>query len=1353
MPDFTNTNLPATSEPIQTGLSQSAQDPDSIRKAAAQQALAASSKNQPLWMSKRNQALDNTVNTKLTDTLRYDDPNLGYDATDKNMEDEYANSHPIATFRNNLIKGTANFVGGGIESLATIPIAIGSLAKGDFSYNWDNPLTNEVQSTLKQIETALPTYQTNYERDNPIAKYLNPLEFKSFLGAVGGQVNNFAGATGYLAGAYLEDALITAATGGLGLLPAMAAQGVKEGKFFSSLGRAVATEPQEVSNIVKGLDEIKNGERSIGIEGASQPNINASKTLESAVANARNDIYDVNATKYKVTNLVKYNLALLTSATSQGVFQAADNYNDTKKELSDQVYEKTGRVATADELAEIDNQSKLGANLTLGSDIALLYLSNKIRFGSLFQPTEKVFDSYLTGWGKNIAKGSVTLAEDEEGNLVRTLSEKTPETKIGRLLLNAERAGGYATHSIVGAAEFAGLNAVSTGVQDYIKNKYNAQNRGEVGDFIQSFLNATKNTPNTNQGLDSIVNGLLGGLIGGVSTHAIEKFTGNHIDPKEQLQHQVDILNSVKFRQIWEDRIKTATTDISLGKQHKDAVEQQDIFKAKSLKDDLLVNYFLGASKVGKYDARVEEVKMLKELTGDSFKKLWGTEDTPENRAKANDYLNNILEKGKIIKNNTEKIQHTSINPFDPKTQGKEYSFYETIKDAQVHALSTSKFLQDRTKSVIKDLRDIVPDLDINNAVKLTSFQGLQSIAKELRTTSDNLGLQISQTQGNDVLQNSLYKKHIAVNDILGRMQPLLTDAVVREGKVIKSGFDGKGYIGVMRDLFDLHSGINYENNKYINKFVSDNTFNIDKVAPIDDEKLADNLEKLQDLYKLDKSNTDVNNYYNILRTGRGASDAMNTMDNLAQGFAKFQKENGELQTPEIIKEDIRNNEYGKASIDPEDTTAFERQVLKNAAEKVVNGEKLTNTEETLSNTHEKVFTNYVKIEQNVKNSVDEHYKNEESKVEEKVVSKNEPPKTVSNKEFIGASPENMMVGLYRSDYLDKTHNAAANLEDAIFNNSVKDFTDSVSAKLEKRPELKNGEQRKIQPLDKNNVNVKLFRKDFDEAIQINFRGKIIGELRPPDSILDVNNNSIFDKDGNLTITPENYENTTGNKLSTYNKFKENLENYKKSYDKLRTDLNTKDVIGPTVLNKYFKYTANLGSTIFNSAENSGKDVLLKDTKPKNKVVVEINQNTDGSYSPTILKEYGKITSKDRENIKSAVDNNPDHFSQYDSKIMAAFPVDGVVTTQSFIRGRLPNNEEPTKQSNFDNLKVATEASVFKNFTINFRPKIEEIEEEKPKEEEKRFSLFDKVSKDDLPSDDIDACNKQIKRKIVRKSK
>lgn len=1359
MPDFTNTNLPPVVPPAQYSTSAPTQDPDTIRKAAAQQAIAASTKNQPLWMSSRNQTLNTPINTKLTDTTRYNDPNLGYDVTDPNIEDEYAHAHNaygFGNFGNNLVKGVANFIGGGIESLATIPIAIGSMAKGDFSYNWDNPLTNQIQDSLQKIETALPSYQTNYGRDHPIAKYLNFIQWDSFSGAIGGQVNMFAGMSGYLAGAFVEDALITAATGGSGLLPALAAEGIQGGKFFSAFGKGLAVAPEEVSALAKGIDATEGvtntAERSIGVEGAEQANINATSTVESKVANARNSIIS-NADKYyKTRDLVKYNLALLTSATSQGVFQAADNYTNTKKELEQQIFDKTGREATPEELAEVDKQSKLGANITLGTDIALLYLSNKIRFGSLFSPTNKVFDDYLTGWGKNIAKGTVTLGEDEEGYLVRTLSETTPETKIGRILLNGQRVAGYASHSLVAAAEFAGLNAASDASQDFIKNKYNAQNRGEVGDFINSFLQSTKNTPNTNQGLDAIVNGVLGGMIGGLATHGIERALGHTVDPKAQMQNQVDVLNSVKLRQIWEDNIKNATTDVSLGKQHKDAVQSQDIFKAKSLKDDLLINYFAGASKVGKFDARVEEINMLKDLTGDNFKKIWGYEDTPDNRNKANTYLDGLVSQGKQIKADIEKVQRVAINPFDPKTNPKEYSYYESVKDNMSYSLSKSKFLQDRTKKVISDLRTQVPGLDIDKAIKLTSFQGLQEIGRQLRTTIDGIGTQIAQTEGNSELQNDLYKKHAALSSILGELQPLLTDATIRDGKVIDNNFIGNNFLNVMHDLYSLHDGPSFEQNSYIDNILKDNVFSTTKKDPITNEQLADNLEKLQDLYKLDKANTDVNKYYNTLRTGRGAADAMDQMQKLSEGFKQFQKENGELQTPDSIKEEIRQDEYAKAGVDPENTTAIERNILKKAAQKVANGQELTPKEEDLSTKHEDVFTKYVKVEQDVKEAVEKQVTEPDITTNTTSKTTQEPPKTASNKEFTGISPENMLLGLYSSDFLNKTFKAQDNLQDVVFNTPADEIGKDFTARLEKRPALKPGEDRNVQYVNRNNTSIKLLRRDFDEAIQVSNKGKLIGELRPPESILDVNKQSIFDKDGNLTITPDNYKNITGNDPSTYNKFKQNLEAYKKSYDALHALVADGKDVDASTLNKYFDYTTNLGSTIFNSADQAHKDVLLKDTKPNNKAVVEINANGQGGYDANIVKEYGDITPKDREAIQKVVNDNTDHFEQYDGKTMAAFPVDGVVSTQSFIRGRLLEGSE-----NYDNLKLATTADVFKNFTINFRPKNAEeaaIEEEKPKEQPvNRFNLFDKLTKDDEPTDDIDACNKQIKRKIVKRSK
>ena len=80
--------------------------------------------NLPTWASPNSIRMSTPYKTRLDQTLRYTDPELGFTPLDPNLEDEYAHAHPIATFRNNILQSGARFLGAAAESIATIPLTL-----------------------------------------------------------------------------------------------------------------------------------------------------------------------------------------------------------------------------------------------------------------------------------------------------------------------------------------------------------------------------------------------------------------------------------------------------------------------------------------------------------------------------------------------------------------------------------------------------------------------------------------------------------------------------------------------------------------------------------------------------------------------------------------------------------------------------------------------------------------------------------------------------------------------------------------------------------------------------------------------------------------------------------------------------------------------------------------------------------------------------------------------------------------------------------------------------------------------------------------------------------------------------
>ena len=119
--------------------------------------------------------------TRLDETLRYTDPNIGFNPNDKNLEYKYADEHYIANFRNNVGQFGARFLGAAVESIATIPLAINAAINKDFSKLYDNDISNGIHDWLETLNTAMPVYRSQYEENHPVLKYLNILISSSLI--------------------------------------------------------------------------------------------------------------------------------------------------------------------------------------------------------------------------------------------------------------------------------------------------------------------------------------------------------------------------------------------------------------------------------------------------------------------------------------------------------------------------------------------------------------------------------------------------------------------------------------------------------------------------------------------------------------------------------------------------------------------------------------------------------------------------------------------------------------------------------------------------------------------------------------------------------------------------------------------------------------------------------------------------------------------------------------------------------------------------------------------------------------------------------------------------------------------
>lgn len=1310
------------------------------------QATQNANSNLPAWAQDSNSQFVTPFKTNLDQTLRYSDPNIGFDPNDSNLEDKYANAHWLKTFGNNILQGGARFLGGAAETIGTIPLAIDAAVNNDFSKLYDNDLTNGINSWLNTLNTTLPIYQTNFERDHPVLKYLDPLKPGSFLGGVGGAFNNFGFMAGAIAGSMVEDAVITAATGGVGFFPGLAANGAQLTKMLGRAGRAIASAPEDIKaafsvtryseeeaaasaarvaaqgttdtapSIVPAGSEVSTTLRPNG-EGINSQNLqNFDEVSSSQKVDELQQAIKNNANYYKIRDAVKYNLAMLSSATSQAAFNAADVYKNGVDQLKQQYLEDNGTVPVDDALDNIKKISHQSANVTMGANIALLDIMNRINWGSLFKPTTTAFDNAITGWGGSITRSTVEKDATTAGNTIYNVVSKAPENTIGKVLLNGEKILNKSYIGIDQVAQQGGLFAINQGAMDYNLRKYNAQNRGELVDGMQSFMTGIDKTFNTNEGWDAMMGGFIGGIFGTGLMNKIMEGRGQTTAEK-QLKIQADLLNHYSFNGTFENKMQEAAVQSSLASDYKDHVENQDMFNAKNIKHEMLYNWVASGIRANSFDQRMEELDAVRDLQGKSFQDYWGKEDNLQNRSDINSFLDDIQKKANGIKTNYNRIDLLSQNPYDPIKESADHEAFESYKDQLALNLSKSDDYRERIQSMKDDLYKVNPLLDIQKAINLTSISGMRETLNGIDKSRTDINEQIrvaKETKMGQDFTSDLVNKGKALDKLFNKLQPLINDTKVDDyGNVIESGFNGKDYTDVLQNLYDLHDGGDFTNSKYVNRFTKPNVV-VDEqgnASVSNHDKLAENLQSLQDIYKLGEANLNVQRYYNFLRKGVGATEYSNRLKSLSiEDLKKYMGKEGTIKSPDEIKQDIEE-ETRFDTPEPEnmeEASKDERDQLTATAKKVVNGDALSDDEQKLSQEKPTRFAHEVKIQQAVQEKMTERFG--EPTTDNQIKPKTGNAIKVSN-----------LFGMFSQDKGDIKNRT--NLYNAIFKNKDGVFNKLTAAYS--KTDVKDTTYTKI-------PNTQLYRSTFGEEITISHDGKPIGILRPQDSMwLDAEGKrSIYD------MTKEEFSGITGHPITNYDNFMGELKAYQDAYNKFKDKLSKGNIESSDydLIKQYFDLSINTGASVQNRytianvggkfhvmnpegnveqrfdkvsqaqdwIKNNNKnlsrfDTVIKDLnyKPKGTVLlsftddVELGGGSAKNNRNIHIVNEADLTQEQLGKVHLFINNNKDALSKNANRYALIVPIDGEYKNKAVIFARNAETQQDERGNFFSSIKDA----------------------------------------------------------------
>lgn len=1156
----------------------------------------------PMWLSSATHQVPHK--TQLQSTLKFDDTNIGYNPFDPELEYKYAEAHPYKTFGNNVLKGFAKLGGTFLQSISTIPRAMEGVGQTDKFY--DTNFTNTLQDWYEDLEVSLPTFKNENQTNHPIRSWFSG----DFFNNLGGAVNNLGFTAGAILGAVAETAAITYLTRGLGT---PAAVGRNLTRWFGNFGRTVAsgrTAATQVGNLAReaniAANEVKllergayqmggtwkqlpTTERGLAVVGEEAANVErgviatnrqlalaentakdpnwrrftgtgvpnefaaGSKAARSATTNAidkgLNQVYAAT----KITDAVRYNLGLLTSAMAEGAFEANQVMRNTEAEAKQAFYDKNGYDAKYEDMKEINSLSRTAADFTMKANIAILYLSNRLNWGSIFKPTTQtvISGTVRTGFGR------FGKAIDKKTGLY-TLVDKSPNSRFGKALLYLTSPGKTISRGFVESAEEGAQFITSEGSQDYAKRKYDGTNRGELADYIKSFNYGVNRTFNSNEGLENLVGGFVGGILGGFIFKGANKLRGvKNMTAKQRLQYQINGLNQQTFKNIFQHHVDGAAAQQSMAKDYTAAVKRGDLFTAKNLKAEMLHNWVNTAVKTNSFDARLDEIEAAKDLKGEEFSKMWdGLEYNEDNRQDAVNYLEGVKQKALGIKKDIDKIDRTFLgNPFDRKKQPIDWAAHETWKETLAKNLGISRDYQNRVKQLESDIQRVLPGMSVNEALKLTSKQGISELLDKMSTAMDNLAKQEAQVELSPELQKVYRDKARELGKLFNEMQ-----------QHIFNNFEAKDFIPTLRKMYKLMQGGSMENNKYLEGQKLLGEKGVLYVTPqeeeVNDDEIIDVFERLIDTNKLHEVNYQAVYSYNSLLKPRGAqkySDYVKSLINQTNAAITV-TDDGKVETPiDIERQAEEEARLATSHMPEEELTPEQREEMNDIIIRQAAGEELTPEEEEKlaasplytekKKTAEAVKTSIVK-EKSPRQQAREANQAQQAAAEQRNYNEDESGfrKEISPVELLNKINSHEKVG----------KDANKNLFKAIFSKVNNFLNNNLTAKLAqsdfKAEQEKNGNVKQtytpigLFDAKGNKVGTSgIYKSRYEHNVEIYHNGEFIGLLKPANSLF-------LDAQGTRTIyemTEAEFTDVTGMPRTEYKAYMRELNAYKKAYDNL----------------------------------------------------------------------------------------------------------------------------------------------------------------------------------------------------------
>jgi hypothetical protein len=622
---------------------------------------------------------------------------------------------------NALVKFGANTVGTFANGMASIPYTISSIAGGGTPY--DNEIGRTVDNWLENMENIFPNYYTKWQQDHP---FMSAVPFSGGFANFWGDkfIKNLGFTVGAIGSAVVTDTLVGALTQGLGAAPLIANQ---VGKAALWLNKVFTGTNKAEQLMLLGRAAGRTGEQLFNL-----------KQLAQAAAAA------------KVANGARFAINLYGASAAEAGFEARDAFNTVREDLIKAYISEKGYSPVGADLDQIEKYARSAGNVRFGLNMAILGLSNAIQFDSILKP----FFAAKAGFRSTIEKGiagrqSVRLAEGSIDDFERVVSKdiwSKVRPVIPAILSEGilEEGGQFATQ--IGVENFYERKYLYDKGLDksaYSKDETPFDSRDHVKNVAHSVVEGLSAEFGTDEGLENV---LLGAITGAVFTGA-----KNFMDRSKDAQlttTTLQLLNSQGVTGILRNQYDSAATAQRISEDMKAAVRNNDIFKYKNFQHEQFVRFITSGAKAGRYDVRIEQLKMIKEMDNDEFKAAFGLDKTTDNVKTATEYVDALITKAEKIKKSYDLINDTFTNPFvsnpkDTSPQGalenQKHQIFESWKDELTFYASITSDVDARLQSIGQDLRGIERNLDHYHVGNFTDRKFLKNYAADLKREVSSL--------------------------------------------------------------------------------------------------------------------------------------------------------------------------------------------------------------------------------------------------------------------------------------------------------------------------------------------------------------------------------------------------------------------------------------------------------------------------------------------------------------------------------------------------------------------------------------------------------------------------------------